>query len=504
MRGFANCNLREQHLRSHTRAHKCTVEGCEYSVIGFPTSAELIRHKQLCHCELNEDLKFPSVKRASLGQTLKDAIDRDDASAVRDLCAEMLAYPINETGFLFRAVSRKSFGAAFVLLELLGSDEIYYKGKDQRTVLHELIENMHVDFLKKILSTDIDVNAEDRHEQNALSIALKQGHFDAVRLLRSACDGKPKTANNWRNEEAWWKGFVSASSGGHNDVVPWIFSTLVEHFKVTFPKFSSAISKALVGAASNNHETTIKIILDTGRTLGLEKKYSKRLKEASLNGIEAIRLLGKPEKPEIDGKGKTKGNALGRAAQRDDSATVLRLLRNGADINHSSLRIGTALHAAAEKGKLSMVNLLLDNWADVNAQGGRYGNALQAASYGGHNHVVQMLLDRDADVNAQGGAYGNALQAASIGGHDHVVQMLLDRGADVNAQGGHYGNALQAASVEGHDHVVQMLLDRDADVNAQGGYRRNALHAALSTGHHQTAELLRQRGAIDVSPEAGE
>ena len=468
MRGFASCNLREQHLRSHNRAHKCTVEGCEYSAIGFPTSAELTRHKQLCHCELNEDLTFPSVKRASLSQTLKNAIDRDDASAVRDLCAEMLAYPINETGFLFRAVSRKSFGAAFVLLELLGSDEIYYKGKDQRTVLHELTENIHVDFLKKILSTDIDVNAEDRHEQIPLSIALKQGHFDAVRLLWSACDGKPKTANNWRNQEAWRKGFISASSGGHNDVVPWIFSTLVEHFKVTFPNFSSTTSQALVGAASNNHEATIKIILDTGRALGLEKAYSKRLREASLNGIEAIRLLGKPE---IDGKGKTKGNALVRAAQQDDSATVLRLLSNGADINHSSRRIGNALQAAAKKGKLSMVNLLLDNWADVNSQGGEY---------------------------------GNALQAASVGGHDHIVQILLDRGADINSQGGQFGNALQAASVRGYNHVVQMLLDTVSYKNRQGGLYDSALRAALSGDNHSTAELLRQRGAIDVDPKAGE
>ena len=85
----------------------------------------------------------------------------------------MLASPINETGFLFRAVSRKSFGAAFVLLELLGSHEIHYKGKDRRTVLHKLMENMHVNFLKKILSTDIDVNAKDRHTQIPLSIALR-------------------------------------------------------------------------------------------------------------------------------------------------------------------------------------------------------------------------------------------------------------------------------------------------------------------------------------------
>ena len=146
--------------------------------------------------------------------------------------------------------------------------------------------------------------------------------------------------------------------------MPWIFSTIVEHFRVTFPSFSSALSQALIGATSNNRETTIKIILDTGRALGLEKNYPKRLKEASLNGIKAIRLL---EKPGIDGKAKTKGNALVRAAQQDDSATVLRLLKNGADINYNSFYMGDALQAAAEKGKLLMVNLLLGNGADVNS-----------------------------------------------------------------------------------------------------------------------------------------
>ena len=478
-RGFASCNLRDEHLRSHKRAYKCTVEGCDYLEIGFPTSVDLTRHKQLCHCELTEDFTFPSVKRASLSQTLKDAIDRDDASAVRDLCAEMLAYPINETGFLFRAVKRKSFGAALVLLELLGSDEINHKAKDGRTVLHEVVKTNHVDILKKILSTDIDVHADDRHP---LSTALELGHFDAARLLWNASDGKLKVAKNGWNKAGWMKGFVRASSDGQDDIVPWIFSTLVEHFTNRFPYMSVIISQALGGAASNNHENTVKIILDTGRALDLEKHYSSRLKKASRNGIEAIKLL---EQPEIDGKGKTRGNALAIAALQDDSATVLRLLRNGADINYSSGLTRNALQAAAEHGSLSMVNLLLDKGADVNAictpQSFRApSTALQAASIRGHDQVVQLLLDKGADVNAHSGSRFNALQAASRQGHDQIVQMLLDKGADINAQGGEYGNALQAASKEGHNQVVQMLLDRGADINTQGGFYGNALQAASS------------------------
>ena len=491
-RGFASRNLRDEHLRSHKRAYKCTVEGCDYLEIGFPTSADLTRHKQLCHCELTEAFTFPSVKRASLSQTLKDAIDRDDASAVRDLCAEMLAYPINETGFLFRAVQRESFGAALVLLELLGSDEFDHKARDGRTVLHELVKTNHVDFLKKILGTDIDVNAEDTQLRTPLSIALEHGHFDAARLLWSASDGKPKAHENHWNKAGWMKGFVRASSGGHDDIVPWIFSTIVGHFTDNFPHMSVTISHALRGAASNNHETTFKLILDTGRALDVEMNYSPSLKEAIRKGIETFKLL---EQPEIDGK------ALEVAALEGDRGTVLKLLRNGADINYSSGLSRNALQAAAAHGNLSMVNLLLDNGADVNAICTSHSTtspstALQAASSRGHDQVVQMLLDRGADINAHDEYEGSALQAASSRGHDQVVQMLLDRGAYINAQGGRYSNALQAASVGGHDQVVKILLDKGANVHAQGGKHGSAGQAALLRGHHKVVKMLVDRGAI--------
>ncbi|KAF6241069.1 hypothetical protein HO173_000863 [Letharia columbiana] len=385
---------------------------------------------------------FPSVKRASLSQALENAIDRDDASAVRDLCAEMSVYPTNETGFLFRAVKQKSFGAALVLLELLGSDQIHHKAKNERTVLHEAVETTHVDLLKKILSTDVDVDAEDSRGRTPLLIALEHGNFDAVRLLWSPSD--KKWTGHWE-EAAWRKGFVEASSGGHDDIVQGILSTtstLVGHLASRPPNLSATISRALSRAASNNHETTVKTILHMGRAMDLEKNYSKRLKEASRNGMEGIKQL---EQPEVNGKGKTKGNALADAARRNDSATVLRLLEKGADINYGSGIAYNALGAAARYGELSMIHLLLDNGADVNAPGGYYGNALQIASSAGHDQVVQVLLDRGADIKFDG-KNNNALGIASSKGYDQVVQILLDKGADVNAQGGIPGKALQIAS----------------------------------------------------------
>ncbi len=529
-------------------------------MIGFPTSADLTRHTQLCHWEQNDEFAFPSVKRASLSQTFKDAIDRDDASAVRDLCAEMSVYPLNEAGFLFRAVKRKSFGAALVLLELLGSDEVRYIAKDKRTVLHEAVESMHLDFLKKVLCTDVDINAKDWKGRTPLSIALKHENFDAVRLLLNRSDGRLEATTATvvsSNVQAWRKGFIGASSGGHDDIVPGIFSKLVEHSTENSSYLSVTIAQALARAASNNHEITVKTILDMGREMDLEKHYSKRLKEASRNGIEAIKLL---EQPEVDEEGKTKGNALATAAMKDDSAEVLRLLGKGADINYGTGLAHHALHAAAQCGKLSMVHLLLDKGANVNAQRSKlYGRetALHAASRSGHDQIVQvlldrgaeinaydehgetalynaadrghhkvvrLLLDRGADVNAQDGKhgtplqaasllghdqifqelleYGNALQAASNRGHAQVVQRLLDEGADVNAQSGEYGNALQAASVRGHDEVVKKLLDGGANVNAQGGCYGTALQAASFIGHEEVVKKLLDGGA-NVNAQGG-
>ena len=123
------------------------------------------------------------MKRASISKILIDIIDRDNILAIRRSYTELSVYPIEENDFLFRAVKRKSFDAALVLLELLGSDEIYRKTKDKRTILHEVVETMHMEFLKKILSIDVDVNAEDSLGRTALLIALEHGKFDAMRLL---------------------------------------------------------------------------------------------------------------------------------------------------------------------------------------------------------------------------------------------------------------------------------------------------------------------------------
>lgn len=485
-RGFASRELRDEHWKAHERAYKCTIESCDYVVVGFPTSADLTRHEQLCH-HWQDGYTFPSVKRASLTQTLNVAIDRDDASATRHICDEMKIYPTDETGFLFRAVKHKSYSAALVLLELLGfNGQLRHKDKNGRTVLHEAVRITHMDLLKEILDTDLDVNAMDSKRRTPLSEALEHGHFDAVRLLF----GNPNTnLYTYINPASYRKGLIEASSGGHNDIVRVVFTALVEDSGDYFGWISLSVSKALGRAANNGHESTVALILEIGREMDLEQHYSEPLRKMLPRGMGAMELL--EETSEIAKNGKTKCSALAYAALKDDTATVLRLLENGADINYTHGYSKNALGFASECGNLSVVQLLISKGADVNLQGlSTFGNALQAASIGAHDQVVRTLLKNGANVDAQGGTYGNALQAAASNCHIQTVQILLEKGADVNLQGGIYGNALVAAAWKGGFRLVQMLLEKGADVNTQHGSHGSALIAASTGGYAKVVQIL--------------
>ncbi len=508
--GFATRQQRDKHLGQHERAHKCTHDGCDYRELGFPTEAELRRHVELCHDVLPEDTTFPNVQRVNLNKALNDAIDRDDAQAVREICSEISVSPLRQTGFILRAMKRRLISTTLILIELIGTDvEMNHNDGKGRTALHEAVQIRNDDLFDRILGTEIDVDVQDRDGLTPFMTALDHGYLHAIQLLMDHA-----TVEDERIRDSYYKGIKKAAAAGSDDIVKAIFSKFVSISKSTYKSaFEKAISRDLgqiiAKAASNSHESTVKLILELAHALDLERMYQGLLRKELHHGIEAmttflIQRYGEA-KPEVDKKGKTYGNALAKAAMKDDSALVMSLLNNGADIDYADGLAYNALGAASSRGKLSMVSLLVEQGADINAKGGSYGNALYLACRGKHTATVDFLLEKGANVTLSDVSGGTALFAAARYGSKEVVNILLRNRADVNLQGKSGDTALSIASRYGSKEFVDILLRNGADVHLQDEYGETALFAALQRGYKEVVNiLLRNRADVNLQGKSGD
>ena len=461
--GFATQNQRDKHLTSHSRTHKCLEKTCDYSDLGFVSRKELIEHAQICHVTPSEDITFPNARPRSPCIALKDAIDRDDDMAVRDICDPGFVETVSETGFLLRAVKKRSLKAAIVIIELLGNPrEVSYRDKKGRTALHEAAVEVKCEILlQEILKVSVDFEPKDRDGETPLSKALTAGCFQAVRLLLSAYDFSLNTST--RVKEGFKKGVLLAAAAGLDDIIQSIFAVAVAQIPIS--GLWEWIAAALNNAAFYTHESTVALILKLNQALGIEKHYRGVLKENLLNGMETMtKLLMKNSKdPELEVNGKDNNSshkALRSAAERGDSIAVLALLENGADIDYGSRSLPTTLAAASSNNQLSMMRLLLDKGAKVDAYGGKWVSPLGAASSKGQVAAVRLLMENGADPD-------DGIYPASHEGKTAVIKLLLGKGARVNAHGG-FGDALNVACHNGHKGTVKELLLNRAGIYARG------------------------------------
>ena len=512
-RGFENREQRDKHIGQHERAHKCTHEGCDYRELGFPTEVELRRHVDLCHSVLPEEPTFPNVQRVNLSKALNDAIDREDVQAVRDICSEVLVCPLRQTGFVLRAMKRRYISTALVLIEILGTDvEMNHVDSKGRTVLHEAVQIGNDDLFDRILDTGIDVEVQDRDKFTPFLRALQQGYFHAIRSLMNhgAVNCMPwDVLQAHRNTayDIYEKAMKKAAAGGVDDILKQLFSNFVkimESYHKNYDRWtiSRGLTQIIAKAASHGHESTVKLILELAHALDLESMYQGLLKKELHHGIEAMTKLlmqhYRNAKPEIGKNGKTYGNALANAAMKNDSALVMRLLKDGANIDYADPGLAyNALGAASSRGNLSMVSLLVEQGTDINAKGGHSGNAIYLACRGKHIAVVDFLIEKGADVNARLIDDDTALiKASSYSGMSlDAVKLLVGKAADVNLQNKSGETALYAASENCYTEVVELLVQGGADVNLQVKSGETALFRASQYGRKDTVELLVQGGA---------
>jgi len=114
------------------------------------------------------------------------------------------------------------------------------------------------------------------------------------------------------------------------------------------------------------------------------------------------------------------------------------LIRNGANVNVTTVKGQHPLHFASKEGHKDIVNLLIRNGANVNVTTvinvttvkGQY--PLHFASRQGHKDIVNLLIQNGAKLNVTTAGGYDPLHFASKRGHKDIVNLLIRNGANVN------------------------------------------------------------------------
>ncbi|XP_062585885.1 uncharacterized protein LOC134247559 [Saccostrea cucullata] len=179
------------------------------------------------------------------------------------------------------------------------------------------------------------------------------------------------------------------------------------------------------------------------------------------------------------------------------NATIICLLKNGADINLSNNHKVSPLYVACQNGHDSTVQLLLNNGADINLCDNDGASPLYTACHNGHDSTVQLLLNKGADINFCDKNGVSPLHIACQNGYDNTVQLLLNNGADINLCNKNGVSPLYIACHKGHDSTVQLLLNNGADINLCDYDGDSPLYTCIAceNGHDSTVQLLLNKGA---------
>jgi ankyrin repeat protein len=332
-----------------------------------------------------------------------------------------------------------SNGSETLAKSLLVGDPTLVDSRDflNRTPLFLAAMEGSLEVIEVLLEAGADIDA-NRHDDNALCIAISRGRKEIVALLLD------KGAN------------VNASTGSNNN--------------------------AISVASSQGNKEMINLLLAKGANVNpMNAGCCAALQQASAKGHKEIVELLISRGADVNAQGRFYGTGIQAASHGGHKEILKLLLDKGADVNVQGGLYGNALQAASACGQKETVEFLLDKGANVNAKGGMCNTALQAASRSGRKEIVALLLDKGADINAQGGDYGGALGEASTSGHKKIVELLLDKGADI-------GDAVEKTSAFGYKEIVELLLDKGADVG-------NALEKASAFGYKDIVKLLLERGA---------
>ncbi|WP_187146241.1 ankyrin repeat domain-containing protein [Candidatus Amoebophilus asiaticus] len=213
---------------------------------------------------------------------------------------------------------------------------------------------------------------------------------------------------------------------------------------------------------------------------------------------------------EIDANEATE--ALFKAIDLRDEASVAALLAKGANVNAVDHESETPLHLAVINGTKKIVETLVSKGADVNARD-NYGNTPLHFAVGavgrGNKELIEVLVAKGANINAENNDGDTPLYQAIVIGNQAVIEVLLAAEAlSVNATDDIGNTPLHYAALVGSKITIEKLVAKEANVNVKNNDGDTPLHLAAAIGGKgnkiaATAALIAKGADINATDKNG-
>ncbi|MCY3974400.1 MAG: ankyrin repeat domain-containing protein [Simkaniaceae bacterium] len=374
--------------------------------------------------------------------------------------------------------------------------------------------------------------------QRALVLVAEKGYENMITWLITSCK-----ANASLPDDSGKTALMSASGGGHCDVIRWLIGKGVP---VDRANRKDKNATALAYACANGHTDAAQLLLAACTAQKHRPKMGGAFTRAARNGhVEAMQwLIGCCEGADLlqaYGEEALVAASIGGSTEvvewllqrkvpvEDDTRAFFHACQNGhievAKLLYrcnprlvetaESARGDTALILAAQAGHGEILRWLITTCGVDMLRGNDKGlSALMYVAIHGYTSIAEELLSLAENpilaIN-QRDEYGyTSFSCAAFNGRTEIVRLFLRTDptlAGLRQQTRKGFTALDLASQEGYTDVVKLLLDagspvNEVDISFQG---QTALCTAVCLGHVETARLLIHRGArVGPSQRRGE
>ncbi|XP_036272544.1 SH3 and multiple ankyrin repeat domains protein 2 isoform X7 [Pipistrellus kuhlii] len=190
------------------------------------------------------------------------------------------------------------------------------------------------------------------------------------------------------------------------------------------------------------------------------------------------------------------------AAQLEDSAEVIKALRNGGAHLDFRARDGlTALHKAARARNQAALKTLLELGASPDYKDSCGLTPLyHTAIVGGDPRCCELLLRERAAVCCPDENGWHEIHQACRYGHVQHLEHLLFYGADMGAQNASGNTALHICALYNQDSCARVLLFRGGDKELKNYNSQTPFQVAIIAGNFELAEYIRSHKETDVVP----